>query len=254
MAAPRGPLAPLDLTHVLYDDSSWLSFALALVTLSPILLMASYAALAVQTREYLVLAMWAGQFAGEGFNWVLKNIVKQDRPDESLGSGYGFPSSHSQYMGYFASFLMCHLYFRHQFATTGSGVVDVLWRGMVYLALVSWTGGVAYSRYYLGYHSVSQVLWGLGIGVGLGTTAYTLVELIPTRWPMSALGQFKAFLLTNPVSTWCQLRDGWAVWEDGGREDEWVRWRIRWEQQRKRVKEKQVDGGANDNRLKRKLI
>jgi dolichyldiphosphatase len=80
------------------DDSSYFSLALALVTLSPILLMVrtrcfypchpplssayqpAYAALALQTREYTIIMMWAGQFAGEVLNIVLKRAVKQGRP------------------------------------------------------------------------------------------------------------------------------------------------------------------------------
>ncbi|KAF8704507.1 hypothetical protein AX14_013928 [Amanita brunnescens Koide BX004] len=230
--AERGPTVALDLTHVLYDESSWFSLALALVTLSPILLMASYAALVVQTREYIFLVMWAGQFANEGFNILLKSVVKQERPD-AHGNGYGFPSSHSQYMGYFAAFLVCHMYFTHRFPSAGS-VLDALWRFIVYSVLYSWAGAVAYSRYYLGYHNEYQILGGLAIGATFGAFVYTFAELLPTRRPHSLLGRFKTFLLINPVSTWLQLRDGWAVWPDGGREDEWVRWRIRWDQQRKR--------------------
>jgi len=153
---------------------------LALITLSPILLMvspaymakyqlfsaiqASYAALAVQTREFLVIVMWAGQLFGELLNWVIKRAIKQDRPiraaftafsefhsedipfPEHIGNGYGFPSSHSQYMAYFASFLMCHLYFRHQFSSTGYSFLDFAWRMAVYAALLGWSGLVAYSR------------------------------------------------------------------------------------------------------------
>jgi dolichyldiphosphatase len=82
------------------DDASLFSLALALVTLSPILLMvktepknlastpfksesiiqAAYAALAVQTREFIIIIMWAGQLSCEGFNWLVKQVVKQDRP------------------------------------------------------------------------------------------------------------------------------------------------------------------------------
>ena len=32
------------------------------------------------TRELVVIEMWAGQLACEGFNWILKTIVKQERP------------------------------------------------------------------------------------------------------------------------------------------------------------------------------
>jgi hypothetical protein len=41
---------------------------------------ASYAALAVQTREFLVIVMWAGQVFGELLNWVIKRAIKQERP------------------------------------------------------------------------------------------------------------------------------------------------------------------------------
>ncbi|KAF7430930.1 hypothetical protein PC9H_006645 [Pleurotus ostreatus] len=75
-----GQETSLDLTHVLYDDSSLFSLALALITLSPILLMPAYAALCVQTRELTIIVMWAGQWACEGLNWVLKRAVKQQRP------------------------------------------------------------------------------------------------------------------------------------------------------------------------------
>ncbi|PPQ68403.1 hypothetical protein CVT26_006075 [Gymnopilus dilepis] len=233
-----GQRASLDLTHVLYDDSSYFSFVLALVTLSPILLMASYAALAVQTREYLIIVMWAGQFSGELLNWVIKHAVKQDRPIENLGNGYGFPSSHSQYMAYFATFLICHLYFRHRFSLSGSAILDALWRLVVYAGLLAWTGLVAYSRHYLGYHDWHQITWGLAIGAALGVFVYTVAEGIPSRYPTSTLGQVKSFFLNHPVIVWMQIRDGWAVWADGGREGEWRRWRQEWEKQQRTLKNK----------------
>ncbi|PPQ91884.1 hypothetical protein CVT25_000759 [Psilocybe cyanescens] len=250
-----GPRASLDLTHVLCafscesdlifvldlqcrlldDDSSYFSLALALVTLSPILLMASYAALAVQTREFIIIVMWTGQFAGELLNWIIKRIIKQERPIDSIGNGYGFPSSHSQYMAYFASFLMAHLYFRHRFSSTGSKIIDLLLRIIVYSALLGWAGLVAYSRYYLGYHSAHQIFWGQAIGTALGLSVYVLSEAIPTRYPNSSLGRLKTWLLNNPVVIWLQIRDGWAVWADGGREGEWLRWRREWEAQGKKA-------------------
>lgn len=228
---PYGPQTSLDLTHVLYDDSSFFSLALALITLSPILLMASYAALAVQTREYIIIVMWAGQLAGEVLNWLLKHAIKEDRPIDSIGNGYGFPSSHSQYMAYFACFLMCHLSFRHKFTSTGYPILDQLWRAIVYLGLIVWSATVAYSRYYLGYHNANQILWGIAIGLLLGFSLYTLMELLPRRWPRSTFGSTKRFLISNPVSSWLQIRDGWAIWADGGREGEWIRWKTEWEKQ-----------------------
>ena len=80
-------------------------------------------------------------------------------------------------------------------------------------------------RYALGYHSAPQVLWGVGIGIIFGTVVYTLAELVPTRRPKSFLGAIRTWILTNEVSTWFRLRDGWLIWDDAGREVEWQTWR-----------------------------
>jgi len=228
----RAPPASLELTHVLYDSESHVSLALALVTLSPILLMASYAALAVMTRELIIIEMWAGQLACEGFNWVLKRAIKQERPVDSHGNGYGFPSSHSQYMGYFASFLVMHLFFRHRFPSTGYRILDRLRSAIIYAVLISWAGAVCYSRFHLTYHTRAQILWGVSVGVCFGTFTYVAAELIPARRPGSLLGRLRTALLSTEICSWLRLRDGWAVWDDGGREAEWIAWRARWDQQR----------------------
>ncbi|KAF7975473.1 hypothetical protein HWV62_9505 [Athelia sp. TMB] len=176
--------------------------------------------------------MWAGQLACEGFNWILKRAIKQERPVESLGNGYGFPSSHSQYMGYFAAFLFCHLFFRHRFESCGYQVLDAAWRGVVYSSIGAWSLAVPYSRYHLHYHTPFQILCGYLIGVFLGLSLYLVAEYIPRHFPSSFLGQWKRTLLGGQVATWCRLRDGWGVWADGGREVEWARWRGEWEKQK----------------------
>ena len=63
-----------------------------------------------------------------------------------MGPGYGFPSSHSQWMGYFAAFLLCHLAFRHRFAGTGSRVLDAARMLVVWGGVAAWAGAVAFSR------------------------------------------------------------------------------------------------------------
>ncbi|KAH7890876.1 hypothetical protein F5I97DRAFT_1923364 [Phlebopus sp. FC_14] len=239
----QGSRVSLDLTHVMYDASSDTSFVLALLTLSPILLMPAYAALAVQTRELTIINMWAGQLLSEALNLVLKHIFKEERPDNSKLhlNGYGFPSSHSQYMGYFGAFLACHLYFRHRFTSTGCPLVDRLFRLSVYLAIAGWVGVVAYSRLHLLYHTPHQVVWGLGIGAGLGITHYTVTELLPHRWPSSVLGRARVSIVTHPIVTWLHIRDGWAIWADGGRESEWKVWKAAYDQQRIHVHRKRTN-------------
>lgn len=91
-----------------------------------------------------------------------------------------------------------------------------------------------FNRYHLTYHTPHQILWGFAIGVLLGLSLYILTELIPRRYPTSLLGRAKDGLLKSQVMTWLQIRDGWDVWSDAGREAEWVRWRGEWEKRRRR--------------------
>ncbi|KAI1791781.1 PAP2-domain-containing protein [Ganoderma leucocontextum] len=231
----------LDLTYVLYDGNSSTSQILALLTLSPILLNPAYAVLTVWTRELVFLEMWAGQMLCECFNYVLKHTVQEDRPNEDLGDGYGFPSSHSQWMGYFASFLVLHFSLRHRFVSTGFRFLDWARDIFLFAFIVLWSGAVAYSRYYLLYHTSSQVLWGIGIGVAFGTTYYLVAEFVPVRFPNSRLGRLRTACLTNPLCTWFRLRDGWAVWPDAGTEAQYVLWRKEWDRQRTSAKEERYN-------------
>jgi hypothetical protein len=161
------------------DDASYVSLGLALITLSPILLMVNILPLYKQK-----LTMWSGIIRSIGgsnarvscdynvgrsvFRRTLelghKAYHQREETDrcvsvnsrneqtayffstERIGNGYAFPSSHSQYMAYFSSFLICHLYFRHRFSRTGYPVVDTIWRLALYVALLLWPGLVAYSR------------------------------------------------------------------------------------------------------------
>ncbi|KAG8961937.1 hypothetical protein FRC03_004801 [Tulasnella sp. 419] len=224
-------LASLDLTHVLYDSTSSTSEALAIITLTPILLFASYAALIVFNRELTIINMLIGQLSNEALNYVIKESIQVERPFQDHGSGYGFPSSHSQYMGYFATFLIFHLLSSHTFPTHGYRVVDGIQTVAVCFALLLWAGTVAYSRYYLSYHTPLQIIGGLLVGSVFGVLHYYFTEYIPRRWPNTFLGRLRIAILDSTLIKWARVRDGWAVYPDGGHEDEWLAWRSRWEKQ-----------------------
>jgi len=106
-------------------------------------------------------------------------------------------------------------------------------------------------RFHLTYHSTPQVMWGASIGVLFGIATYLVVELMPTKYPESSLGQLKGAFLDSRIAHWLRLRDGWALWEDGGREEEWQRWKVEWERrQGRRWKERNVSfaGRAKDRK------
>ncbi|KAG8875200.1 hypothetical protein FRB97_005337 [Tulasnella sp. 331] len=139
-------LSALDYTHVLYNPESTTSQLLAFVTLSPILLFASYAALVVWTRELTIILCLVGQLLNEALNNPIKQYFQAERPQKSHGSGFAFPSSHSQYMAFFATFLILHFSMRHSFPSYGYRILDYLQWVVFVGALLLWAGGVAYSR------------------------------------------------------------------------------------------------------------
>lgn len=85
------------------------------------------------------------------------------------------------------------------------------------------------------------MLWGLGIGVVFGCGTYGVLELMPARCPSSVVGRVRRWIMGSAAGRWVRIRDGWAVWEDGGREEEWRRWSVEWEKVRlgKRVSKTQ---------------
>ena len=145
MADDVTPLASLSLTHVYYvrppsqpqppltnkqtritqltpcqqnkqnpdDPLSHLSAFLALV---PQALCVVYATLLWSTREAEVLLMFLGQLACEAVNFALKRLIKEERPRHlhAGARGYGMPSSHAQFVVFWAVAVTLFLLVRHR--------------------------------------------------------------------------------------------------------------------------------------------
>ena len=148
---------PFHYTHVEYEKGDFLGFLLSLLSLLPIFLLISYTTLILEKpRTLLVLGLF-GQLVNEGLNSLLKNSMKIPRP-QLKGKGYGFPSSHSQFMGYFMSYFLLIIMTRK--------IHKIYY--LYYLGLMIAGLGTAYSRIYLNYHTLDQVVVGLILGVGSG--------------------------------------------------------------------------------------
>jgi len=219
-------LSAFSLTHVLYDTSSTRAEFAALITLSPILLTPAYLSIIVCTRELTVINMFIGQCLNDGLNLVLKQCVKQKRPTGLLGKGYGFPSQHSQYMGYFSTFLILHIFIKHSFVSHGSRVAvpDKIQKLAISFVVWLWALGVCYSRYFLSYHTPEQVLAGYLFGVAWGLIYFFLIESSNTRTTV-----LRRDVLDSSFARWWMIKDGWAVYRDGGIEEEYNAWRSLWE-------------------------
>lgn len=86
-------------------------------------------------------------------------------------------------------------------------------------------------RYFLNYHTPHQIIWGLIAGVVFGAVYFGATEYIPDVYPLSILGRARRSILQSTPFTWCRIKDGWAVWKDGGHEAEYQRWRNLWDAQ-----------------------
>lgn len=154
------PLASLSLTHVHYDPTSKISHACAFLALVPQALCIAYATLIYSSREMEILLMFAGQMACEALNWVLKRWIREDRPAQMLGKGYGMPSSHAQFVAFFAVYLGLWVVVRHDPWKTNESKTHVptpMWQ-RVGLALAALGGAVAVAQSRMYVYEVSSFL------------------------------------------------------------------------------------------------
>ncbi|KAF9379679.1 hypothetical protein BGX21_002568 [Mortierella sp. AD011] len=166
---PPPILTSLSLTHVQFSGDDIYSKIFAHLTLSPLAITCGYVAVLLTTRDLTVILMLAGQFLNECINFILKHRVKQARPTEYLGNGYGMPSSHSQFMAYFASYMVILMYR----SDVSSGEVSP---HLVSVVVVIWSLFVIYSRVHLYYHTWQQVVAGSLCGCLFAVGYYFFVQ------------------------------------------------------------------------------
>ncbi|KAL7267888.1 hypothetical protein RUND412_009508 [Rhizina undulata] len=147
------PLASLSLTHVYYNPDDPLSLLCAWLALVPQALMVSYVTLIWAQRELELLLVFAGQLFCEAINWVLKRTFKEARPKQMHGNGYGMPSSHAQFVAYFAMYLSL-------WVTLRSKHLLIPYRLLIVTASFAGSVAVSLSRLYLAYHTTLQVTYG----------------------------------------------------------------------------------------------
>ncbi|KAH8765054.1 PAP2 superfamily-domain-containing protein, partial [Diaporthe sp. PMI_573] len=263
------PLASLSLTHVYYDPEDNISYLCAWLALVPQALCIVYVTLIWSTREAEVALMFAGQLACEAANFVLKRLLKQERPSRihRTGKGYGMPSSHAQFVAFWAVAMALFLLVRHTPSWTDhgygprSGAADggqaggggqggnrqvsnttrparrtsswgqdwVMvesyahrpWSYAERAAAAAFVLGVAalvaWSRVYLGYHTVNQVLVGCLAGAVCAVAWYAATAAA------RSVGLL-AWALESPFARGLRVRDlvvsedlcqaGWEKWED----------------------------------------
>jgi len=156
--------------------------------------------------------------ACEALNFILKRILKEERPKQMHGKGYGMPSSHAQFVSFFSLSLTLFLLFRHvpkRPTPSHTPLSMVLRVGLSGLALAC-AGLVAWSRIYLNYHTPKQVLVGCLAG-SVSAVGWFFITTVIRRVGLLA------WLLDQPAVRLFRMRDlvveedlcqaGWEKWE-----------------------------------------
>jgi dolichyldiphosphatase len=208
--------------------------------------MVVYATLIFCTREVEPMLMFAGQMGCEALNYILKRVFKEARPARvgglsgeemrALGKGYGMPSSHAQFMGYFAVYGSLFLLVRYgptrlSGAPSAAGdsrkaamkvqfpdnIIPPKAQGVVLsAAFIAIAALVAESRIYLHYHTPKQVI----VGVCAGATCAALwfvatgmargVGLVDWLLDLNVLRAVRVRDLVVDEDIW---ESGWREWE-----------------------------------------
>ncbi|KAJ4438063.1 hypothetical protein ANN_14002 [Periplaneta americana] len=105
---------PLSLTLVEYPQGDWLGKLLAVSSLLPFGILSGFVALILFRRDLHTITFFFGTTLNEILNLVLKYTFCEARPMQrsALYTEYGMPSSHSQFMWFFATYMVYFVFIR----------------------------------------------------------------------------------------------------------------------------------------------
>lgn len=170
------PLKAVTLTHVRYQKGDQLGHFLAWVSLIPVFIsLGGFVSHFLFRRELQGMFFALGLLISQFVNELIKKFVQQARPETcallEMCDSHGWPSSHSQYMFFFAVYYTLMTF-------KGIGIWQA--RNNLVLNFLHWSLALLtmYSRVYLGYHTVVQVFAGATLGTFLGALWFWVVNSV----------------------------------------------------------------------------
>ena len=175
--------------------------------------------------------MFAGQMTCEVLNFGLKRLIKEERPQQMHGKGYGMPSSHSQFVSFFSISFTLFLLLRHQPShsppitkqVSGAAIYPtykqstVAERVLLSALALAGAASVCASRIYLSYHTPKQVMVGVGAGAGFAMFWFALTTALRRagwiEWALET--QLARLVRMRDLIVTEDLQDaGWARWDE----------------------------------------
>lgn len=177
---PHPPLKAVTLTHVRYQRGDRFGHFLAWVSLVPVFIsLGGFVSHFIFRRELQGMCFALGLLISQFINEVIKKSVQQARPETcallEMCDSHGWPSSHSQYMFFFAVYFTLLSY---------KGIVLLTGKYRWIASFAWWLLAVLtmHSRVYLGYHTVAQVFAGATLGIILGAVWFWVVNSVLFRY------------------------------------------------------------------------
>lgn len=194
------------LTYLEYPANDYWGKTLAVLSLSPLVIVIVFLTFFAAKRDMHTMTYGIGTILNGIFNYALKHTIKEARPASmvnrvptKLWEQYGMPSSHSQFMFFVTSYLGLFVLFRLNHY--GSSRLNRFFWFLVVIACLGLACLVAYGRVYLGYHTVSQVYWGSGIGASFALFWFLLTQfLLAPMFPWLCSTRLFEFLLIRDYS------------------------------------------------------
>ncbi|CAF1313744.1 unnamed protein product, partial [Didymodactylos carnosus] len=170
---------PLSLTFIEYREGDRVGFILAWFSMIPFIYIVSLATLILFRRDLQTIMYSGGFCVSEVINHYLKIIFKQPRPERTrdrmgLYEVHGMPSDHAQTIFYFMTYLAIFIIMKSQMP--GSPRVRSFRNRLLIVGQLILATIVAYSRVYLHYHTIPQVVAGGIVGTCHGIVWYYFVN------------------------------------------------------------------------------
>jgi len=192
---PREVWKTFSLTHVEYIENDQVGKILAILGLTPLVIVVMFVTAFFLRRDLHTLTWGVGVILNEAMNYGLKNYIKEARPKsrDVQWVKYGMPSSHAQFMWFVSVYLVLFVFFR---LTMLKQCTERLCKllGCSFCLGLAWL--VSYSRVYHQYHTQSQVWWGGVAGASAAVFWFILTQLVFTPlYPWVASWRISEWLL-----------------------------------------------------------
>lgn len=186
---------------------------MAVCTFSPLVIGIGHTTLIMFRREIESINQMIGLVLSTIINQLLKRYFCEARPTNSVKTGHGMPSDHSQFMAFFTIYVLAWLW------TRANHSINQPSRILLSLCLPLLTVLVAISRIHLEVHTIGQVCAGLVIGTILGALyfAFSFQFLYQSFYPwflrtrLAVYWSLKDMSIVPEVMQW--EREAWMAYQ-----------------------------------------